>query len=298
MDKKSITGLLLVSLFIFSTEAVEQYREQRYDVPFVPTSHEKVEQMLKIANVKEDDIVYDLGCGDGRIVITTAKEFGAKGVGIDINPVRISESRENAIKEGVSDKARFIEQNLFEADISEATVVTLYLLQSVNLKLRPKLLRELKPGTRLISNYFDMGEWKPDQPEISDNYDSNSIRFWIIPANVSGTWKLTLSANTEKRSYTLHLNQKFQEVNGNLTAGELNIPVTNITIKGNSLQFTIEEWVEGKIVTSVFEGLVNGNVIEGTVGTEAKTSSGKSNWKAQRDPSTIIPLDDTDIETY
>ena len=153
-------------------------------MPYVPSSHERVTQMLTIANVNEDDVVNDLGCGDGRIVITAAKEFGVRGVGIDINPARISKSKENAIKEGVTDNVRFIKQDLFEADISEATVVTLYLTQLVNLKLRPKLLRELKPGTRLTSHNFDMGEWKPDQPEISDKYDSHAIYFWVVPSNV------------------------------------------------------------------------------------------------------------------
>ncbi|GAG25383.1 unnamed protein product, partial [marine sediment metagenome] len=241
MTRKSITGLLVVSFFIFSAEVTGQYWKERYIVPYVPTSYERVAQMLTIANVNEDDVVYDLGCGDGRIVITAAKEFGAGGVGIDINPARISKSKENAIKEGVTDNVRFIKQDLFEADISEATVVTLYLTKLVNLKLRPKLLQELKPGTRIVSNNFDMGEWKPDQPEISNNYDSHTIYFWVVPANVSGTWEWTVSARTEKRRYILHLEQKFQKVNGNLTAGGPNIPVTNITINGDRLQFTIAE---------------------------------------------------------
>ena len=298
MTRKSITGLLLVSFFIFSAEVIGQYWKERYIVPYVPTSRERVSQMLTIAHVNEDDIVYDLGCGDGRIVITAAKEFGARGVGIDINPARISKSKENAIKEGVTDNVRFIKQDLFEADISEATVVILYLTQLVNLKLRPKLLRELKPGTRIVSNNFDMGEWKPDQPEISNKYNSHTIYFWVVPANVSGIWEWTVSSRTEKRHYILHLDKKFQEVNGNLTAGGSNIPVRNITINGDRLQFTIAEEIGDQKVTKMFEGLVNGNVIEGTAVTEVKMSSGKSNWKAKRDPSTMIPLDDSVIDTY
>jgi len=300
MIRKNIIELVLICFFIFSAETIAQSWEEQYQyiVPFVPTSHERVEQMLRIANVNEDDIVYDLGCGDGHIVITAAKEFGAKGVGIDINPVRISKSKENAIKEGVTDKVRFIKQDLFEANISDATVVTLYLTKLVNFKLRPKLLRELKPGTRIVSNYFDMGEWKPDQPEISDIYSNYSIYFWVVPANVSGTWEWTLSAGTEKRHYTLHLYQRFQEVNGNLTAEELNIPVNNITIRGDRLQFTTEEEIGDQKVTQIFEGLVNGNLIEGTVVTEAKTFFNKSDWKAKRDPTTMIPLDDSDRESY
>lgn len=156
------------------------------DVPFVPTTERAVEAMLELAKVTRNDVVYDLGCGDGRIVITAAKKYGARGVGIDINPERIAEARANAKREGVEQLVKFIEQDLFEADIREASVVTLFLLSSVNLKLRPKLLAELKPGTRVVSNTFDMGDWKPDK-EFSlddngeDSYLSHKFFLWIIP---------------------------------------------------------------------------------------------------------------------
>ncbi len=156
------------------------------DVPFVPTTERAVEAMLELAKVTKNDLVYDLGCGDGRIVITAAKKYGARGVGIDINPERIAEARANAKREGVENLVKFIEQDLFEADIREASVVTLFLLSSVNLKLRPKLLAELKPGTRVVSNTFDMGDWKPDK-EFSlddngeDSYLSHKFFLWVIP---------------------------------------------------------------------------------------------------------------------
>lgn len=156
------------------------------DVPFVPSTERAVEAMLELAQVTRNDVVYDLGCGDGRIVITAAKKFGARGVGIDINPERIAEARANAKREGVEHLVKFIEQDLFEADIREASVVTLFLLSSVNLKLRPKLLAELRPGTRVVSNTFDMGDWKPDK-EFSlddngeDSYLSHKFYLWIIP---------------------------------------------------------------------------------------------------------------------
>ena len=156
------------------------------DVPFVPTTERAVEAMLELAKITKNDVVYDLGCGDGRIVITAAKKYGARGVGIDINPERISEARANAKREGVEHLVKFIEQDLFEADIRDASVVTLFLLSSVNLKLRPKLLAELKPGTRVVSNTFDMGDWKPDK-EFSlddngeDSYLSHKFFLWIIP---------------------------------------------------------------------------------------------------------------------
>jgi len=136
--------------------------------------------MLKVAQVTKDDIVYDLGSGDGRIVITAAKERGARGIGIDIDPQRIREAEENARKAGVTDKVRFLQKDLFETDIHEATVVTLYLLPSLNLKLRPKLFKELRPGTRVVSHSFDMGDWKPDQ---TIDVDGRTVYYWVIPKN-------------------------------------------------------------------------------------------------------------------
>ncbi len=154
------------------------------DVPFVATPTDVVTEMLRLANVKPGDVVYDLGCGDGRIVITAAKEYGARGVGIDINPIRIRESQENARQAGVADRVQFRTDDLFKTDLSEATVVTLYLLPSVNQKLRPKLFRELKPGTRVVSHSFDMGDWKPDRVSKIKNYGGGerTIYFWTIPA--------------------------------------------------------------------------------------------------------------------
>ncbi len=162
----------------------QEPRPQREpDVPYVPTSDGVVAAMLKAGGVKTDDILYDLGCGDGRIVIAAAQKLGTRGVGIDINPVRIKEAQANAEKAGVTGRVKFIEQDLFDADIRNATVVTLYLLPAVNLKLRPKLLRELKPGTRIVSHSFDMGDWKPEK-EIEVN--GETIYFWVIPARPAG----------------------------------------------------------------------------------------------------------------
>ncbi|MGC9969581.1 MAG: class I SAM-dependent methyltransferase [Bryobacteraceae bacterium] len=149
------------------------------DVIFVPTPEDVVEQMIKLANVHKGDVVYDLGCGDGRTVIAAAKLPGVRGVGIDISPERIKESIENARKAGVMDRVTFREEDLFEADIKDATVVLLYLLPRLNLKLRPKLWRELKPGTRIVSHDFDMNDWKPEQ-ELQ--LGGHTIYLFTIPA--------------------------------------------------------------------------------------------------------------------
>jgi SAM-dependent methyltransferase len=147
------------------------------DVPYVPTPQPVVDAMLKIAGVAKNDIVYDLGCGDGRIVVTAAKTYGAHGTGFDLNPERIKEANENARQAGVAKLVKFVEKNLFETDLREASVVTLYLLPDVNLRLRPKLLRELKVGSRIVSHAFDMGDWKPDKKIEADN---RVIYFWVV----------------------------------------------------------------------------------------------------------------------
>lgn len=148
------------------------------EVPYVPTENSVVDAMLKLAGVKSTDVVYDLGCGDGRIIVRAAKNYGARGVGVDIDPVRIQQARENAKRNMVEDLVRFEENDLFDADIRAATIVTLYLLPNVNVRLRPKLLRDLKPGTRIVSHSFDMGDWKPEKEE---QVDGATIYLWTIP---------------------------------------------------------------------------------------------------------------------
>jgi SAM-dependent methyltransferase len=147
------------------------------DVPFVPTDQKVVEKMLELARVGPRDIVYDLGSGDGRIVIAAAKK-GARGVGVDIDPQRIEEARENARAAGVEDRVRFVQGDLFKADIGDATVVTLYLLSTVNQRLRPKLLAELRPGTRIVSHAFDMGDW---HPQATEQVGGTTVYYWVVP---------------------------------------------------------------------------------------------------------------------
>jgi SAM-dependent methyltransferase len=174
LGRLPLTALFLISFAAAQTPKTVQVPE----VPYVPTDNTVVDGMLKLAGVKSSDIVYDLGCGDGRIVVRAAKNYGAHGVGVDINPVRIQEARENAKRNSVENLVRFEEGDLFDADIHDATVVTLYLLPSVNLRLRPKLLKDLKPGTRVVSHSFDMGDWKPEKEE---QVDGATIYLWTIP---------------------------------------------------------------------------------------------------------------------
>jgi cyclopropane fatty-acyl-phospholipid synthase-like methyltransferase len=169
----SLAAGVLVALSVAAAQSTPHL-----DVPYVPSPNPVVEGMLKLAGVKSGDTVYDLGCGDGRIVITAAKTYGAKGVGVDINPERIEEARANAKSAKVEDKVKFEENDLFKANIAHATVVTLYLLPDVNVRLKPKLLKELKPGTRIVSHSFDMGDWKPEKDEL---IEGRHIYLWTVP---------------------------------------------------------------------------------------------------------------------
>ena len=183
----SCSSFAIAMLLAAGAAAQSPQARRQPDVPFVPTTEQAVAAMLKLGEVKKTDVLYDLGCGDGRIVIAAAKSFGAHAVGIDINPERIKEAKENAAKAGVEKLVRFEENDLFEADIHEATVVTLFLLPNINLKLRPKLLKDLKPGTRIVSNTFDMGDWKPEKEatvgdaDDEDSYLSHRLFLWIVP---------------------------------------------------------------------------------------------------------------------
>jgi 16S rRNA G966 N2-methylase RsmD len=156
--------------------------QKQPDVVYVPTPPEVVDKMLEVAKVTKNDVLYDLGSGDGRIPITAAKKFGTRGIGIDIDPERIKEANENAKKAGVTDKVTFRQQDLFTTDFSEATVVTLYLLPELNVKLRPQLFKQLKPGTRIVSHAFDMGDWKPEK---TLQVDGRTVYYWTIPAKSS-----------------------------------------------------------------------------------------------------------------
>lgn len=176
---KLFFALLVASMLTAALAQEPAQEKKRLDVPYVPTPQNVVDAMLSLAGVTKNDMVYDLGCGDGRIVITAAKKHGARGVGVDIDPERIKEANANAQQAGVGDRVKFLEQDLFQTDFKPASVVTLYLLPDINLKLRPKLQSELKPGTRIVSHAFDMGDWKPDKTE---HVDGRTIYLWTIPA--------------------------------------------------------------------------------------------------------------------
>lgn len=205
------------------------------DVPYVPTDEKIVNAMLDLGEVTRDDVLYDLGCGDGRIVVAAALERNTRGVGIDVDPLRISEAIEYAAHTGVEYLATFIEGDLMEADFSDATVVTLYLLDLVNIQLRPRLLDELRPGTRIVSHAFDMGDWKPDQRQ---SCGSINIYKWIVPAKVAGTWEWR---TTDGDTYRVELKQKYQQLSGKAWINGEEAVLKNALIKGDLIELVISK---------------------------------------------------------
>jgi SAM-dependent methyltransferase len=270
MTVKSIRQLFLLLCLIAMTaggfaqaQPAREYEpsvgQDGKDVVWVPTPQALVDRMLDMAKVTPQDYVIDLGSGDGRTVITAAKR-GAKAHGIEYNPDMVELSKRNAAKEGVSDKATFAKADLFESDFSQAQVITMFLLTSINAKLRPKIL-DLKPGTRIVSNTFDMGEWKPDETaKVSGCESWCTALLWIVPAKVGGTWKLPQGE--------LNLKQTFQMISGTLRNGNVITPVSG-HLNGDQITFTAGG--------AQYTGRVNGNAIEGSV---KGGSNGK--WTATR----------------
>jgi len=234
------------------------------DVVWVPTSQALVDKMLDLAKVTPADVLMDLGSGDGRTVITAAKR-GLRASGIEYNPDMVELSKRNAAKEGVTDRATFMKADLFETDLSQATVITMFLLPDINLRLRPKIL-DLKPGTRIVSNSFTMGEWESDgRADATDKEGCVSYctaYLWIVPAKVEGTWR---SPQGE-----FDLRQTFQKFTGFLKSGGTATAFTNGRIRGDQVSFTVSG--------AQYSGRVRGDTIEGTV----KSAAGTSPWKATR----------------
>jgi hypothetical protein len=231
------------------------------DVVWVPTPQPLVEKMLDLAKVTPQDFVMDLGSGDGRTVITAAKR-GARAQGIEYNPDMVALSQRNATAQGVSDRATFMKADLFETDFSKATVITMFLLPSINMQLRPKILN-MKPGTRVVSNAFDMEDWKPDEVATIPNCTQwCRAMLWIVPAKVGGTWRLPQGELT--------LTQNFQDVTGTLGTGSASAPIANGKLRGDQISF--------EAAGAQYTGRVNGDAIEGTFTSGGRTSP----WQASR----------------
>ncbi len=263
-------SLLMIASVIFgqaqagSAEFTPMEGQAGKDVIWVPTSQTLVDKMLDLAKVTPNDYLIDLGSGDGRLVISAAKR-GARALGIEYNPDMVELSKRNALKEGVADRAQFIKADIFKSDFSQATVISMFLLTSINLQLRPQILN-LRPGTRIVSNTFTMEDWEADdiatveEGEKCSNYCTALL--WIVPAKVEGKWKLPQGQ--------LSLNQNFQMISGTLNSQQNNVKITNGRLNGDRISFMAGN--------TEYTGRVNGNAMEGTL----KSGGIANNWSAVR----------------
>ena len=259
-------SVIAATVFAQAQQAKEPFQPQvgqeGKDVIWVPTPQALVDKMLDMAKVTPKDYVIDLGSGDGRTVITAAKR-GARALGIEYNPDMVELSKRNAAKEGISDKANFVKADLFESDFTQATAITMFLLPEINLRLRPKIL-DLKPGTRIVSNSFTMGEWKADEEATVDKdcISYCTALLWIVPAKAGGAWQLPQGE--------LALKQEFQMLSGMLKSGSNTTPITNGRLLGDQITFSAGG--------AEYTGRVSGNAMEGSV----KSGTSRGQWKATR----------------
>jgi SAM-dependent methyltransferase len=243
-------------------------------VPYVPSTEVAVEEMLRLAEVRKDDVVVDLGSGDGRIVIAAARYFGARGLGIEIDGKLVAESIENAHRAGVADRVKFLAQDVFKADISGATVVTMYLLSSFIAKLKPKLLAELKPGTRIVAHDFGIDGWQPDRTVNI----SKTFFLYVVPAHVEGRWRLHAQFPEGERSYEFELKQQLQKISGGARVPGGYLPFFEARLAGSRISFAIVD--DGR--SHHFEGKVTGNAMEGVARSGIGSARVDRPWRAER----------------
>lgn len=277
-------ALACAGLLVFAAHAAGD----QPSVPYVPTPQAVVDRMLDMARVTAQDYLIDLGSGDGRIVVTAAKKFGARGFGVDLNPVRISEANENARRNGVTDKVAFYQRNLFDTDLSQATVITMYLLPRVNLELRPKLL-ELKPGTRLVSHDFDMGDWKADaavRMSAADKFSGaggdSDVYFWLVPAKAGGSWRSQFPVSGKPQTYEFMFEQKYQVVSGTAQVNGRAVKIPDAKLRGAELTFSFTAEVNGAPVKHEFSGTVDGSRIIGQAVLSGSRLTARVEWIAER----------------
>ena len=256
--------------------ALAQEADRTPDAPYVATPQVTVDEMLRLAEVGAQDFVLDLGSGDGRIVLTAAKQFGARGLGVDLDWRLVAESEENARQAGVSDRARFVQQDLFQTDLGQATVISTYLLPYMMLKLRPKLLA-LRPGTRIVSHDFDFGDWQPDRrTSIRKN-----VFLWIVPAPIAGRWRARLDLPPIERLLELEFTQRYQDVSAHARLNGVPSQVWETKLAGDRLSFVMVDTTDRESEASLyFSGRVDGDVIEGALTRGVGAARSEVRWRA------------------
>ena len=283
MSRRSL--LRLAAAIAVAILAVPHAGAQMQDVPYVPTPPGVVDAMLQIARVGPADYVIDLGSGDGRIVIAAAKKYGARGLGVDIDGVLVSNSRREAERQGVAGRTEFHERNLFITDISNATVLTMYLFPQVIMQLRPRFLKELKPGSRVVSHEFDMGSWRADDrlriavPDKPYGPPSSEIYLWIVPANAAGAWQWRLDIGGAVVDYELTLRQTFQMLTGRPVVAGKAARLEEGRMRGEEIRFMLIAELGGRQVRHEFVGRAAGDAISGKVKLDGGSELG---WNAVR----------------
>jgi methylase of polypeptide subunit release factors len=270
------------------------------DVVYVPTPQVVVDAMLNMAKVGPNDYIIDLGSGDGRIVVTAAKKYGARGFGVDLDTVLLKRAHESAKREGVTDRANFVEQNLFETDLSKATVITSYLLPEMNEKLRPKILK-LKPGTRVVAHDYHMGEWRPDDndtlpvPEKTvGNPGVSYIFMWYVPANAAGKWQAAVPVAGQTLALDVSFDQRFQMLSGNAQINQKPAQIQGARVKGEEVTFWLVTGSGPSAIRHEFNGKLQGDTLTGTVRVHAGKKVDQSQFTAKRVAPGKIDLSEVD----
>ncbi|MFN7087094.1 MAG: SAM-dependent methyltransferase [Burkholderiales bacterium] len=282
MDLMKRWGVCALMLSFMALPAIAQ--DGKGDVVYVPTPQVVVDEMLRMARVGADDFLIDLGSGDGRIVITAAKKYNTRGFGVDLDTYLLQQAREGARRAGVADKAQFIEQNLFETDLARATVITSYLLPEMNERLRPRLLT-LKPGTRVVTHDYDMGEWYPDEQKTLEvpekqvgDAGKSYIFFYVVPAKIAGKWESLITLDNRDVIYEFDFDQSFQKVSGEARVDGKPARLPLFNVRGDRLDFEAELPRGNGLARHRFQGRVAGDAIEGTVTIGAQKALP---WKAR-----------------
>jgi SAM-dependent methyltransferase len=266
----------LVTTLPSGTSAQMRTKKSEPTLIYVPTPQNVVDKMLEVAKVTKDDYVFDLGSGDGRIPITAAARYGARGFGVDINPKLIAEARRNAKLAGVADRVEFRQQDLFQTSVRDATVVGLYLFVWANVKLRPRLISELRPGSRIVAHDFPIGDdWKPD---IEQDIENRTVYLWYVPAQVAGTWDVAGGP----KGLTVQLQQQYQKIEGTAAVNGRRVPLQSASLRGDAIEFTVA--LDGG-KPMLFRGRVNGDKMEPRA--EAGAMSGWSAVRTSSPPATI-----------
>jgi len=257
------------------------------DTPYVQTPQNVVDKMLQVAHVGPADYVIDLGSGDGRMVITAAQKYGARGFGVDLDRRLVELANKRAATAGVADRAVFYERDLYETDMTAASVVTIYLLPEVNLMVRPKLLATLKPGTRIVAHDYDMGEWKPDEQLVLDAPDKpvgrdkkSKVFYWVVPANAAGKWRWEMQLAGKPAVFTVSIAQNFQAISGSVSVDGNSWPLENGRLTGEEIQFTVND-ARSK-TRYEFSGHIAGQAITGAARVAGVNAQRQLEWDAAR----------------